>query len=68
MGVLALASRSRSFTAELSGSELLGPAGARRELLPGGYLWLRWALSVVVVTILVAVLLLRLLGAHIVPA
>ena len=40
----------------------------RLELLPGGYLWLRWALSVVVVTILVAVLLLRLLGAHIVPA
>ncbi len=40
---------------------------ARSELLPGGYLWLRWALSVVVVAVLVTVLVLRLLGVQVVP-
>jgi hypothetical protein len=39
----------------------------RGELMPSGYLWLRWALSVVVVAILVTVLVLRMIGAHIVP-
>lgn len=39
----------------------------RGELVPSGYLWLRWALSVVVIAILVTVLVLRMLGAHIVP-
>lgn len=37
------------------------------ETLPSGYLWLRWALTVVVVATLVTVLVLRLIGAHIVP-
>jgi hypothetical protein len=37
----------------------------RRGLLPSGYLWLRWPLSVVVVAVLVTVLVLRLLGAHV---
>ena len=37
----------------------------RRALLPSGYLWLRWGLSLVVIAILVAVLVLRLMGEHI---
>lgn len=36
------------------------------ELLPSGYMWMRWAHTLVVVTVLVALLVLRLLGAHIV--
>lgn len=35
-------------------------------LLPGGYMWLRWGHTLAVVTILAALLVLRLLGAHIV--
>jgi len=37
----------------------------RRALLPAGYLWLRWGLSVLVVAVLVAVLVFRLMGTHI---
>jgi hypothetical protein len=36
----------------------------RRALLPAGYIWLRWVLSVVVVAVLSTVLVLRLLDAH----
>jgi hypothetical protein len=38
----------------------------RHSLLPGGYMTLRWGLSIVVVAILVTVLVLRLIGARIV--
>ena len=37
----------------------------RRDLLPSGYLWLRWGLSLAVIAILLAVLVLRLMGEHI---
>ena len=37
----------------------------RRALLPPGYLWLRWGLSLAVIAVLVAVLVLRLTGEHI---
>jgi hypothetical protein len=37
----------------------------RQGLIPTGYLWLRWGLSVVVVAALVTVLVLRMLGAHV---
>lgn len=41
-------------------------AQARRlGLVPGGYMWLRWLLSAVVIALLATVLLLRLVGAHI---
>ena len=40
--------------------------GRRRGLVPRGYMVLRWALSVVVVALLVTVLVVRLLGARIV--
>jgi hypothetical protein len=36
----------------------------RQQLMPAGYLWLRWGLSFVVITLLAIVLVLRLLGAH----
>jgi uncharacterized protein DUF3429 len=36
------------------------------DLLPSGYMWLRWGHTLAVVTVLVALLVLRLLGAHIV--
>ena len=41
-------------------------AGQRRALVPHGYMWLRWAHSVIVVAILTTVLVLRLIGATIV--
>ena len=37
----------------------------RRELVPHGYMWLRWGLSIVVVLVLATVLTLRLIGARI---
>jgi len=37
----------------------------RLGLVPPGYLWLRWGLSIVVVAVLVTVLVLRLLGARV---
>lgn len=37
----------------------------RRLLVPAGYMWLRWGLSVVVVLVLATVLTLRLIGARI---
>jgi len=37
----------------------------RRTLVPAGYMWLRWGLSVVVVLVLATVLTLRLIGARI---
>ncbi len=40
--------------------------GHRRGLVPGGYMGLRWALSVVVVALLTTVLVLRLIGARII--
>jgi hypothetical protein len=39
---------------------------ARDDLVPAGYMWLRWGLSIAVVVILVTLLALRLLGARIV--
>jgi hypothetical protein len=39
----------------------------RSDMLPSGYLWLRWTLTAVVLATLVTVLVLRLIGAHIVP-
>jgi hypothetical protein len=41
-------------------------AGKRRSLVPPGYMWLRWAHTVIVVAILTTVLVLRLIGATIV--
>ena len=41
-------------------------AGQRRALVPHGYMWLRWAHSVIVVAVLTTVLVLRLIGATIV--
>ncbi len=38
----------------------------RRGLMPPGYMWLRWGLSIVVVVVLVTVLALRLVGAKII--
>jgi hypothetical protein len=37
-----------------------------RDAIPMGYMWLRWALSLVVLTVLIAVLAIRLLGARII--
>lgn len=37
----------------------------RRGLLPPGYIWLRWALSVVVMAVLVIVALARVMGQHV---
>ncbi len=39
-------------------------AGHKRLLVPPGYMWLRWILSVVVIAILITVLVLRLIGAR----
>jgi len=39
-------------------------AGHRRLLVPPGYMWLRWILSIAVIAILVTVLVLRLVGAR----
>ncbi|MGH7188271.1 MAG: DUF3429 domain-containing protein, partial [Acetobacteraceae bacterium] len=39
-------------------------AGHRRLLVPPGYMWLRWVLSIAVIAILVTVLVLRLIGAR----
>ncbi|HUA76853.1 MAG TPA: DUF3429 domain-containing protein [Acetobacteraceae bacterium] len=41
-------------------------AGHRRALVPSGYMWLRWAHTIIVVAILTTVLVLRLIGATIV--
>lgn len=38
----------------------------RRGLMPPGYMWLRWGLSIVMVVVLVTVLTLRLVGARII--
>jgi len=38
----------------------------RRALVPPGYMWLRWGLSVVTIVVLVTVLTLRLVGAKII--
>ena len=37
----------------------------RRGLLPPGYVWLRWVLSVVVIVVLVSVALARVMGEHV---
>jgi hypothetical protein len=47
-------------------SVVVEAAGHRRALVPPGYMWLRWAHSVIVVAILTTVLVLRLIGATIV--
>lgn len=39
---------------------------SRRSLIPPGYMWLRWGLSVVVVLILATVLTIRLVGARVI--
>ena len=39
---------------------------SRRGLMPGGYMWLRWGLSVIVLMVLITVLTLRLIGVSIV--
>ena len=44
------------------GAVLVEQQAARRNLLPAGYLWLRWAFTVVAVAMMVTVLTLRLLG------
>jgi len=38
----------------------------RRSLLPAASMWLRWAMTIVIVVVLVTVLALRLLGAKII--
>jgi len=47
-------------------SAALEDQARRRGAMPSGYMWLRWALSVVVVALLVTVLVLRLLGARVI--
>lgn len=44
---------------------LVEARAARVGLVPGGYLWLRWALSVVVILALGSVFVVRLVGGHI---
>ena len=48
------------------GAVLVEQQAGRRQLLPAGYLWLRWAFTVVAVAMMVTVLTLRLLGQTIV--
>ena len=48
--------------AAYAGAILIEQQAARRGLLPGRYLWLRWAFIVVALAMLVSVLMLRLLG------
>ena len=62
--VVALAILIAGFIATMVGETRLRDG----ELLPGGYLWLRWALTVVVVVVLVTVLVLRLIGVQIAPS
>jgi uncharacterized membrane protein YidH (DUF202 family) len=45
---------------------VLEQQGRNRNLVPPGYMWLRWALTIVVVATLVTVLVLRLLGARLI--
>jgi uncharacterized protein DUF3429 len=40
--------------------------GKRRGLVPRGYMWLRWGMSIVIVALLTTVLVVRLLGARVV--
>ena len=47
------------------GTLVVEAAGHRRLVVPPGYMWLRWILSVAVVAILTTVLVLRLIGASI---
>ena len=48
------------------GAAVLEDQGWRRGVVPSGYIWLRWVLTVVVAALLVTVLVLRLLGRQIV--
>jgi Protein of unknown function (DUF3429) len=45
-----------------TGMVLVEHEGARRELVPARYLWLRWGFTVVAVAMMITVLTLRLLG------
>ena len=57
----ALALLIAGFIATLAAEARAGGQG----LVPAGYVWLRWGLSIVTVAVLVTVLVLRLLGAHV---
>ena len=62
LGELGLAVLIVGFVAAILTESRLGRMG----LVPPGYLWLRWLLSVIVLVVLVVVLVLRLIGAHII--
>ncbi len=48
------------------GLTIVEARGTKAGLVPPGYMWLRWGLSVVVIVCLVSVCLVRLLGGHVV--
>lgn len=47
------------------GTVVIESRAQKRDLMPGGYMALRWFISIVVVALLTTVLVLRLVGAHI---
>ena len=47
------------------GTVLVESRAQKRDLMPGGYMAMRWAVSVVVIALLTTVLVLRLIGAHV---
>ncbi len=47
------------------GTVVVESGAQRRDLMPGGYMAMRWAISVVVIALLTTVLVLRLAGAHV---
>jgi hypothetical protein len=47
------------------GTLIVESRAQKRDLLPGGYIALRWVLSLLVIAILTTVLVLRLVGAHV---
>lgn len=53
-------------TAGFIGTTVIEAQAARRGLVPGGYMWLRWVLSIVVVVCLLSVSLVRAFGGRVV--
>ena len=47
------------------GTVVVESRAQKRDLMPGGYMALRWAISIVVVALLTTVLVIRLVGAHV---
>ena len=51
--------------AGMIGTVVVESRAQKRDLMPGGYMALRWAISIVVVALLTTVLVIRLVGAHV---